>query len=167
MSPAHKPTTLPSIHQTMSSSLGSSPSGPPPSMANPDLYRLLSEVLPLEPNECEVYSWFPEPEYDPHLEADEDDMSEDGFDEEEENQYVEDSRADDMDLDIPSWGPGGMDLDDVPSSTPMARPPGTNGKDRSPLTAAADASFSSSSRDSLEKKKAGLLWSQHYFFYSR
>jgi hypothetical protein len=135
-------------------------------MANPDLYRLLSEVLPLEPNECEVYSWFPEPEYDPHLEADEDDLSEEGFDEEEENQYIEDSQADDMDLDVASWGAGGMDLDEVPPSVAMVRPSGSNGYRRSSLNAA-DASFSSSSRDSLEKKKAGLLWSQHYFFYSR
>jgi len=130
-------------------------------MANPDLYRLLGEVIPLDAGECEVYSWFPEPEYDPHLEPEEDDMSEDGYDEEE----VLQTPADEMDLDDPSWGQAGMELDDVPESDPMTGRRSSGGK-KSPLSGG-DGSFSSGGYEGHERRKGGLLWSQNYFFYSR
>ena len=131
-------------------------------MANPDLYRLLGEVIPLDAGECEVYSWFPEPEYDPHLEPEEDEMSDDGYEEEEMMQ----DQADDMDMDDPSWGQAGMELDDVPESAPMSQRRRSSGGKRSPK-AGADGSFSSGSYESHERRRGGLLWSQNYFFYSR
>lgn len=124
-------------------------------MANADLYRLLSDILPLEDSECEVYSWFPEPEYDPHLEPEDDEMSDEEYDEE---VLVDETRAEEMDLDDPSWGQAGMELDDVP---PMVK---KNSSDR--MKAINDA-YSTASRDVFERKKARLYWSQNYFFYSR
>ena len=131
-------------------------------MANPDLYRLLGEVIPLDAAECEVYSWFPEPEYDPHLEPEEDEMSDEELYDEEE---VLQDQADDMDLDDPSWGQAGMELDDVPESFAM---PGrrSSGTKRMSMSGA-DASFSSAGHESHERRKGGLLWSQNYFFFSR
>lgn len=49
----------------------------PPGPAG-DLYRNLCEVVPLD--ECDVYSWFPSPEYDPHVDPEEGEMSDDGYD---------------------------------------------------------------------------------------
>jgi hypothetical protein len=46
-------------------------------MGNPDLYRVLNEVVPLD--ECEVYSWFPEPEYDPHTQPEDGEVSDGGY----------------------------------------------------------------------------------------
>lgn len=155
MSPSIRATSLPGIHQTMSSSLGSSPINQPVGMANPDLYRLLGDILPLDEAECEVYSWFPEPEYDPHLEPEDDEMSDEEYEEE---VLVDEHRAEEMDLDDPSWGQAGMEIDDAPS---MAK---RNSADR---VKEINATFSASTRDTFERKKARLLWSQNYFFYSR
>ena len=91
--------------------LSAPPLSPEPNV-NPDLYRVLNDVIPLD--ECEVYSWFPEPEYDPHLE--------DGESEFEVQEEVEDETP-------ASWGQAGMDLDDVPESVPMAREDSTSGQE--------------------------------------
>ena len=85
--------------------------GSPSSNPATDLYRTLCEVVPLD--ESEVYSWFPEPEYDPHIDAEDGEASEDGFELDEEEENV----MGDMDLDEPSWGQAGMELDvDLPQS---------------------------------------------------
>jgi hypothetical protein len=101
----------------------------------PDLYRALSDVVPLD--ECEVYSWFPEPEYDPHIDAEDGEASEDGFEEEED--------VGDMEIEDPSWGQAGMELDDVPAPPP---PPKVD-------------------EEEPERRAGSLLWSANYFFYSR
>lgn len=146
----------------MSSSLSSSPSiVPPTGMANADLYRLLSEILPLEETECEVYSWFPEPEYDPHLDPDEYEISDDEVDEE--PMVLDEEMADDMDLDDPSWGQAGMELDDAPGPASTGRKASLTQAKSSP-SMRPDSSFSS---EGSERKRARLLWSQNYFFYSR
>ncbi|BEI80648.1 hypothetical protein CcaverHIS002_0111770 [Cutaneotrichosporon cavernicola] len=100
-----------------SPSLGSSPKGT--DVGNPSLYRILNEVVPL--NECEVYSWFPEPEYDPHVEPEENEEASE-YDEEDSEEFL--SLDDDpMDIDDGpiSWGQAGMELelDDVPETSAL------------------------------------------------
>ncbi|KAK8846689.1 hypothetical protein IAR55_005776 [Kwoniella newhampshirensis] len=139
-----------------------------PSMANPDLYRALNEVLPME--DCEVYSWFPEPEYDPHVDAPDDpssgDDEDDYLNEEDEDNIMMDV---DGDQDIPaSWGGAGMDMDTedsptsgpVPMSAPMIRQKSTSGGGRR-------ASEGSGWESGRERRVGGLLWSANYFFYSK
>ncbi len=93
-----------------------------------------------------MYSWFPEREYDPHLDPEEGEASEDedeagasGMDVEEEGAVGGES----------GWGMD-LDMDDVPQPTrsaPEAR------------------AVPSARRD--EPRGGGLLWSANYFFYSR
>ena len=127
---------------------------------------MLNEVVSLE--ECEVYSWFPEPEYDPHIDAEDGETSQDGFPYEEEAVQAEDASMDVEDSETPaSWGQGGMEMDDVPGSVPMARTRTTSGKGKGDVR---DTPVS----DRLEEWEAGrvrrgggLLWSANYFFYSK
>ena len=121
---------------------------------------ILNDIVPFD--ECEVYSWFPEPEYDPHIQSDESDESDDGLEELlEEQDGQRDKMADDMEVDEPSWGQGGMELDDVPVSRSEQ-----NGRRRSKADEAgmmAPPLVPTKSNDRVR----GLLWSANYFFYSR
>nr|XP_018265819.1 uncharacterized protein I303_02193 [Kwoniella dejecticola CBS 10117]OBR87977.1 hypothetical protein I303_02193 [Kwoniella dejecticola CBS 10117] len=118
-----------------------------PTVPNHDLYRILNEVLPME--DCEVYSWFPEPEYDPHI-----DTSLISSDEEEED-FVPEQNDDDIQMDMddndPAWGAGGMDMDVEPLSNDNA----------------ASSAIQNDWDAGRERKVAGLLWSANYFFYSK
>ncbi|WVQ97750.1 hypothetical protein IAU59_004864 [Kwoniella sp. CBS 9459] len=142
-----------------------------PSVPNADLYRILNEVVPMD--ECEVYSWFPEPEYDPHIDA-----PADASDEEEEdilNEADEDFAMDmDGDGDVPpNWGVGGMDLDvdeEKLESVPMARQNSTSGGGAGGNVNVAAARRLSEAGDwavGRERRVGGLLWSANYFFYSK
>ncbi|BEI88449.1 uncharacterized protein CcaverHIS019_0111670 [Cutaneotrichosporon cavernicola] len=154
-----------------SPSLGSSPKGT--DVGNPSLYRILNEVVPL--NECEVYSWFPEPEYDPHVEPEENEEASE-YDEEDSEEFL--SLDDDpMDIDDGpiSWGQAGMELelDDVPETS--ALPNQTRSVRSMSLSSAIDfsdlAMFSPTlgaiSDSGHGRKVGGLLWSANYFFYSK
>jgi len=150
-------------------SMSSSPSNSPNAITNPDLYRILNEVVPLD--ECEVYSWFPEPEYDPHIQAEDGEASEDGFElNEEEEVLIGDGRLDGMDVDQENpanWGQAGMELDDVSASVPMARTRSRSGKAEQ---TSGDALVGSSDEDwegGRGSRSGGLLWSANYFFYSK
>lgn len=116
----------------------------------------------MDENECEVYSWFPEREYDPHLDPDDDEYSDEEI---EEDPIIDEDRGDDMDLDDPSWGQAGMELDDVPGSLSARRR--ASGSKMSPVSPTFGPDTSFSSNDGYEKRRARLLWSQNYFFYSR
>ena len=137
----------------------------PAHVANPDLYRILNEVVPL--NECEVYSWLPEPEYDPHIDAEDGETSEDEFEEEILEDEEEISEME-VDAEIPaSWGQAGMELDDVPESVAISP-----SKMRSGNTKRNHGTDKiRSSDEDWEKGKVvrngGLLWSANYFFYSK
>jgi hypothetical protein len=120
-----------------------------------------------------VYSWFPEPEYDPHVDPEEN---------EEASEYEDDDSDEAMDLDdsmeididgegaYVSWGQAGieLDMDDVESSAPRARSYSSPSRVRlddldlsmSPRLGAVEE-FSSS------RRVGGLLWSANYFFYSK
>jgi hypothetical protein len=133
-------------------------------MGNPDLYRVLNEVVPLD--ECEVYSWFPEPEYDPHTQPEDGEVSDGGneFDEEEEELMVGSSSSpmeidDDGDLPV-SWGQAGMELDDVPKSTGMQ-------KRRSERKSFVQNSPIVRPVSNNSERGGGILWSANYFFYSK
>jgi hypothetical protein len=160
---------------TLSGSLTGS--SPPTSgdLGNLSLYRILNDIVPLQ--ECEVYSWFPEPEYDPHLDPEEnEEASEYEDDDSEELMDMDDG----MDIDIDgegayvSWGQAGMDLEldeDGPSAVPsLSRSRSYSSSSRvrlddfdlslSPRLGAVDE-FSST------RRVGGLLWSANYFFYSK
>ncbi|WVQ68904.1 uncharacterized protein L199_007113 [Kwoniella botswanensis] len=143
-----------------------------PTVPYPDLYRILNDVIPME--DCEVYSWFPEPEYDPHIDT----STVPSEDEDEDLLFGQDKMdLDDTDND-PSWGAGGMDMElDVDEeklhSVPMMRQNSTSGGG----AAAASQAHRRSSESALiipndwdlskERKVNGLLWSVNYFFYSK
>jgi len=134
---------------------GSSPLGSSqdPTHGNLSMYTILNDIVPFD--ECEVYSWFPEPEYDPHAQS-ESSGSDDGLEELIEEERVD---ADGMELDEPTWGQGGMELDDVPASTSTRRHSHSAAMVPPPMAP-------------LEPVKSGdrvrgLLWSANYFFYSR
>ncbi|ODN75293.1 hypothetical protein L202_06476 [Cryptococcus amylolentus CBS 6039] len=120
-----------------------------PSLSNlnqVNLYRVLNQVIPLD--DCDVYSFFPEPEYDPHMDPLEeaDLMEEDeGMDADGDAQYDEGE---------PAWGTG-MDLDVEMEMDDDERP-----------------KTGSTSRNNGEtwgdkRRAGGLLWSANYFFYSK
>jgi hypothetical protein len=117
------------------------------------MFTILNDIVPFD--ECEVYSWFPEPEYDPHAQS-ESSGSDDGMEELLEEDRVE---GDGMELDEPTWGQGGMELDDAPPSISARRHSDSAGIIPPPMAP-------------LEPVKSGdrirgLLWSANYFFYSR
>lgn len=148
------PITVSSPPQS-SSPLSSSPIPPGASLS---MFTILNDVVPFD--ECEVYSWYPEPEYDPHVQSDENDGSDDDLDEllEEEEEQAE-TMADGMDVDEPAWGQGGMELDEQPlDSSKTAK---RNKHAEPEILAPPMEQVSSSER--LRK----LLWSANYFFYSR
>ena len=109
------------------------------------MFTILNDIVPFD--ECEVYSWFPEPEYDPHIQSDEPSGSDDGIEERAEE-------VDGMELDEPAWGQGGMELDDAPPSVAARR-------NSAPVMAPPMEEAKSTERI------RGLLWSANYFFYSR
>lgn len=158
-----------------STALPSSLTGSPPNggeVGNVSLYRILSDIVPLE--ECEVYSWFPEPEYDPHVDPEENEEASEYEDDDSQELLDDDSMDLDIDIDgggaYPSWGQAGMDLEldeDIASAPARSR------------------SFSSASQYLIEdlvggsprltavdeyssgRRVGGLLWSANYFFYSK
>ncbi|ORX33498.1 Maf1 regulator-domain-containing protein [Kockovaella imperatae] len=154
--PAAGPSSLPN----QSGSPSNLSSGPSTNLPNPHIYRVLNDVVPLE--ECEVYSWFPEPEYDPHLDAEDGEITEDGMDSDSESSDgsplldgIPSTLDIDMEAETPaSWGAGGMDLDDVPESpiVPQTVQEGLADADRELRR---------------KKRRGGLLWSQNYFFYAK
>ena len=124
------------------------------------MYSILNDIVPFD--ECEVYSWFPEPEYDPHIQSDDSDESDDGLEELlEEQDGQRDSMAEGMDVDEPAWGHGGMELDDVPVS--QAKQNGIGGPRADDVGMMAPPMVPVNSSDRVR----GLLWSANYFFYSR
>nr|XP_019008828.1 uncharacterized protein I206_06512 [Kwoniella pini CBS 10737]OCF47609.1 hypothetical protein I206_06512 [Kwoniella pini CBS 10737] len=145
-----------------SSNIRSSPSQSPansspnlgPTVPNHDLYRILNDVLPME--DAEVYSWFPEPEYDPHI-----DTSLIPSDDEDED-FLPAQNEDDIQMDMddadPSWGAGGMDMDNSTSG---------GGVVASSARRSSETAIQNDWDTGRERKVAGLLWSANYFFYSK
>lgn len=123
------------------------------------MYSILNDVVPFD--ECEVYSWFPEPEYDPHAQSDDSDASDDGLEELLAEEDVPAEMADGMEVDEPAWGQGGMELDvgDSKASSSARR----QSKQDSMLETIAPPMEEANSSDRIR----GLLWSANYFFYSK
>lgn len=141
--------------QPSSASPASSPVG---SLTNPALHQILRTVIDIE--DCEVYSYLPEPEYDPHNHT---------LEQEEEFTDSEsgDLPAGDISMDDPmepGWGTAGMELDDVPNDRAFASSPPD-------LVRGSSNSSPSSSlatwRDDEVKHLGGLLWSANYFFFCK
>lgn len=167
----------------LSTSLGHTPSSSPfashiqlPAVARPpDVFRALNEVVPLD--ECDVYSWFPEPEYDPHAQGDDDDESDDEYGllpEADIDEHLD--LAGDMDIDLePAWGHAGMELDDIPTATPMGKTRSSQEARRKSMnmpSVTAQALSRSEIRHLDDgaaegRRVGGLLWSSNYFFYSK
>ncbi|KAK7033056.1 repressor of RNA polymerase III transcription MAF1 [Favolaschia claudopus] len=154
---------FPSTQPTSSSPLSSiirSPNSPPPivSGTHPALFRLIDEVIGLA--DCEVFSYTPEIDSDPHasdLSDDEDDAA---------SIADEDSSTDDDmvfgfdDYDIDEVAPGRYSKSTpMPSATPRA---------------AVDSSLSNNLPSPAlmypllrMKRRGALLWSSHWFFLNR
>jgi hypothetical protein len=117
------------------------------------MYTILNDIVPFD--ECEVYSWFPEPEYDPHA------QSESSGSDDELEELMEEERVDrdGMELDEPSWGQGGMELDDAPPETSARRHSHSAALGLPPMVPLEPVKSGDRAR--------GLLWSANYFFYSR
>lgn len=128
------------------------------------MYTILNDVVPFD--ECEVYSWYPEPEYDPHVQSDDNDGSDDGLEELLEDEEQGESMADGMDVDEPAWGHGGMELDDVPDKS--AQPSSSSRTSKQAKTMAMPPPMAPPMEHvSSNDRMRGLLWSANYFFYSR
>lgn len=126
-------------------------SGSLPSLSNLDdinLYRALNQVISMD--DSDVYSWFPEPEYDPHMDSIEDGDREDYIEEEEEGMDVEDENSGDR---SDTWGTG-MDLDMEMEIEGEDR----RNSGRQPVSDVWEAP---------ERRVGGLLWSANYFFYNK
>ncbi|OWZ71928.1 hypothetical protein AYX14_02602 [Cryptococcus neoformans] len=139
----------PTLYNTSSSDLSS---GSLPSLSNLDdinLYRALNQVISMD--DSDVYSWFPEPEYDPHMDSIEDgEGREDYIEEEEEGMDVEDENSGDR---SDTWGTG-MDLDMEMEIEGEDR----RNSGRQPVSDVWEAP---------ERRVGGLLWSVNYFFYNK
>lgn len=164
------PSSSPLMH-----SLGSSPSNYPQFPFKAEHTRALQDVIELD--SCEVYSWFPSPEYDPHAEVEDGELSEDGFEPEEEvNEEVPDMDIDENETEA-SWGQAGMDLDveveplqgggvmETHRRNSKASKQQLGGMGMAMLPPAFPSR--SSEEDAINRRAGRLLWSANYFFYSK
>jgi hypothetical protein len=159
------PSSSPLLHP-----LSSSPSSVPQFPLQADHHRALQEAIDLE--SCEVYSWFPSPEYDPHAELEEGELSGDEFEPEEE--FIDEKQG--MDVDInddeteASWGQAGMDMDVEPmrGGGVMEARRRSKGKENMPDSAMMPPPLvERTPEDEMGRKSGRLLWSTNYFFYSK
>ncbi|WVN88667.1 uncharacterized protein L203_103880 [Cryptococcus depauperatus CBS 7841] len=134
--------------------LGSAGAGAAP------LYRVLNDVVQMD--DCEVYSWFPEPEYDPHMDPGEAEMeeSDDGYFEEEDEDFilVDEDKVGDSET---TWGTG-MDLDIEMEIEEEGK---RTDRIKSPAFVYNGKTFNEEWNRS--RKASGLLWSANYFFYNK
>ncbi|CAL1716615.1 unnamed protein product [Somion occarium] len=131
-----------------------SPRTPPKAVTgtHPSLYRILDDVIGLA--DCEVYSYTPDMEFDPHandFSDDEEDVAsvgdEDSSDDEEETQFV----LDDYDVDEASHKPTWR-------GTVSKRTSSSTDSDETPRTSSSHIRM---------KRRGALLWSSHWFFLNR
>ncbi|KAH8100155.1 Maf1 regulator-domain-containing protein [Cristinia sonorae] len=130
-----------------------SPYAPPKAMSgtHPSLYRALDAVIGLA--DCEVYSYAPDTEFDPHA----GDLSDD----EDEASFDEDSSTDDEE---PTFQFDDYDVDEAPARRPIWR--GSGGTSSSMESDDFDDVVMRSS-PSMRRRKGALLWSSHWFFLNR
>ena len=168
--PPTSPTFFPSSVPTSSSSLPlmqtlSSPNAPPQiqSGTHPTLYRILDEVIGV--NDCQVFSYSPDIDSDPH--------ANDYSDDEDDVASVGDESSDDMDEEATFE----FDEYDVDASSPPRHRASARSVDadkRRPRIYSRNYSSGSSSEDSplcsgfphvrLKRRDGALLWSSHWFF---
>nr|ODN76443.1 hypothetical protein L203_06399 [Cryptococcus depauperatus CBS 7841] len=144
-----------SFTSSASFSVGSSPN-----LNGVSLYRVLNDVVQMD--DCEVYSWFPEPEYDPHMDPGEAEMeeSDDGYFEEEDEDFilVDEDKVGDSET---TWGTG-MDLDIEMEIEEEGK---RTDRIKSPAFVYNGKTFNEEWNRS--RKASGLLWSANYFFYNK
>lgn len=117
-----------------------------------------------------MYSWFPEPEYDPHVDPEENEEASE-YDEEDSDDMIGNM---DMDIDIDgegpyvSWGQAGMDLEvnGAPSSSSSSMRPRSMSRNAIEDLEMGSPYLSASDFPAV-RKVGGLLWSANYFFYSK
>ncbi|KAK4683953.1 repressor of RNA polymerase III transcription MAF1, partial [Tremellales sp. Uapishka_1] len=134
---------------------------PPNSTAmNPSLVNILNEVIALE--ECDVYSWFPEPECDPHIDVEEgEEASEDEYEVDYDDDAMEEIEELGMEIDgnEASWGQAGMELDDdfviTGDNKGVRHVRSESNVTKRPMV------------EEWDRRIGGLLWSANYFFYSK
>ena len=118
---------------------------------HPSLYRALDEVIGL--SDCEVYSYAPDMEYDPHA----NDMSDD----EDDTSIDEESSTDDEET---TFQFDDYDVDEAPR---RSRWPSSAYTSSSADSDDFDSVVMGSSPPSTRRRKGALLWSSHWFFLNR
>lgn len=137
--PPSSPDIFPSPSTSPYNQILSGPLSPPPivSGTHPVLFRLIDEVVGL--SDCEVFSYTPEIEADPHAYAFSDD-------EEDTDSVADSSSEDDATFEFDDY-----DIDEV--------------KPRHDISDATN--LEEVAHQSLGKRRGALLWSSHWFFLSR
>ncbi|KAI6013043.1 Maf1 regulator-domain-containing protein [Pisolithus marmoratus] len=192
ISPNAFPSSVPTASSTSPSShIVQSPYAPPPivSGTHPTLYRTLDDVIGL--GDCQVFSYTPDPDSDPHANDysdDEDDVASVADEYSSDDRDLDDANttfefdADDQDFVTSSNSPSSRrntrrlrihprkDSSDASSigtsvsSSPAVRMPKFNSRDTSPDTRPYTYSPPSHRRVRLKRRVGALLWSSHWFF---
>ena len=119
---------------------------------HPSLYRALDDVIGLA--DCEVYSYAPDMEFDPHADDISDDEEDGSLDDEE-------SSTDDEET---TFQFDDYDVDEAPVRRSTWRGSGHTSSTESDDF---DAVVMGRSSPSMRRKKGALLWSSHWFFLNR
>jgi hypothetical protein len=146
------PSSVPTSSSPLNSTI-SSPYAPPPiiSGTHPSLYRLLDDVVGL--SDCEVFSYTPDIDSDPHADYLTDEEDENGSVSDEESSTDEDDATFEFD---------DYDIDEMEDGYHYVgtSPPASRSVSRSPL------SFLHA-KNRRAKRRGALLWSSHWFFLNR
>ncbi|KAI5995807.1 Maf1 regulator-domain-containing protein [Pisolithus orientalis] len=174
ISPNAFPSSVPTASSTSPrSQIIRSPYAPPPivSGTHPTLYRTLDDVIGL--GDCQVFSYTPDPDSDPHANDysdDEDDVvsvadeySSDDPDFDDGDATFE-FDADDRDLVAPSNSLSSRRNSRLTSSSLAMSMPKSNSPDTSPDTRPYTYSPPFHRRVRLKRRVGALLWSSHWFF---
>ncbi|KAI6155799.1 Maf1 regulator-domain-containing protein [Pisolithus tinctorius] len=173
ISPDAFPSSVPTASSTSPrSQIIQSPYAPPPivSGTHPTLYRTLDDVIGL--GDCQVFSYTPDPDSDPHANDysdDEDDVVSVADEYSSDDPDFDDGGAtfefdaDDQDLVAPSNSLRGTSSPVTSSSLAMSMPK-SNSPDTSPDTRSYTYSPPFHRRVRLKRRVGALLWSSHWFF---
>ena len=169
--PPTSPNFFPSTEPSASSPYGKnipSPLAPPPivSGTHPSLFRLIDDVIGL--SECEVFSYTPEIEADPHANDYEDDDDDVASIADEASSSDEDApfEFDNYDIDEIQTYPSGTGTGGG-NRTKILPPPTPRAAINQSVLDDLDSPVSFSRSFLRLKRRGALLWSSHYFFLNR
>lgn len=149
---------FPSTHPTSSSPVNSFRPHSPEQSTHPTLSRILHEVIDL--SECEVFSYSPDMDSDPHAnDSDSDSLSDSSSSSED---YDFDFEPDDG-FASSSFSSSGRDSPYKPLNAPW----GSWGSESDGRKQSLEIGGSPTEPIPMHRRKGGLLWSSHWFFFSK